>query len=337
MSPELTTAWHSTLDIASGIRELAPWDNINPEAVLGVRDPASGEMDWCMTIALPNGFFGVVIYQGDAGFACLERARQGEVDEFDVPIAQHCVTLMFHSAATAQPSTKQLMKQLARKFRGRDAWPELLMHEPGFMPDLPADVAQLTRIANALCGLGAMVPWASGDESGGFCNEANHAWATASPFDELARFLTPLPKVPAVVVEAPPFDQVAVARLQKRKTAHQGQWYVDWFCGLSGVFDPASGERGYFLAHLLCIEVSTGIMLAMDVSTLAEATGHLQAIILREAEKHAVPEAIFVRREALRTALQPLAKELGISLQLKPELREATHELRDQLTNFLSR
>lgn len=337
LSPELTSAWQYTLDIASGIRDLAPWEYINPDAILGVRDPVSGEIDWCMTIALADGFSGVAIYQGDTGYASLQRLLQGEVDEFDTPIAQHCVTLMFHSAATVRPETKQLMKQLERKFRGSGAWPELLTHEPGFMPELPRDVAQLTRIANALCGLASMVPWASADEGGGACNEANHAWATASPFDELARFLTPLPKVPVLVIETPPFDQVAVARLQKRKTAHQGQWYVDWFCGLSGVFDPASGERGYYVVHLLCIEISTGLMLAMDISTVAEATGQLQAIILREAEKHAVPEAVFVRREALQTALQPLAKELGITLQLKPELREATHELRDQLTNFLSR
>lgn len=336
LSPAMASAWQHLIEISVGIREIAPWEVFSPNAVLGVRDPVSGDMDWCNVMGQDGDVFGVAVYSGDAGYATLHRILNDEIDEFDVAIAQRAVTLTFESASTAIPATKQLMKQLDRKFRGSNAWPEVLTHEPGLLPRLPHEEAQLDRLANALCGLAAMAPWACEDPDGGACTEPDHYWATEFPFSERERFLAPEPQVAAPVVVLPPFDQLAAARIRQSTTSRNGQWYLDWFCSITTIDDPKEGPP-YFPAHLVCLDLTSGTLIRVDITKIDEAVHQLQAIVLREGEKRALPERILVRRQDLHIALQPVANALGISLELEPELAELSHNMQDQLLNFLAR
>ncbi|MEO6594990.1 MAG: hypothetical protein ABIP94_09590 [Planctomycetota bacterium] len=332
LDPALAAAWHHVLDVAVGVLELEPWGHIAPDAVLGVHDPVSREVDWCTVMGHAGEVFGIAMYQGDEGYATLHRLEQDAVDELDVQIAQRAVTLTFESAATTTPASKTVLKRLGRKFRGARAWPELLVHEPGLFPIPPWNETQLERIANALCGVAAFVPWAFDDGDGGVCPVPGRAWVTAPPFADGDRRQEVLPAVIEVPVATLPFDQVEVARLRSNSASSSEHWFLDWFCGPSVIDGSEAAGRPFFSTHLMALDLGSGMLLGADVGRLATVAADLLAIVLRLCARQGVPAAIVVRRRELLVALQPLASALGVSLRHEPGLIEVSRNL---LSSFL--
>lgn len=335
LPPDLAEAWPHVIDIATGIRELSPWECFAPDAVVGVRDPESGEMDWCTVMGHDGNVFGLTIHQGAAGYESLHRILHGEFDEFDVHLTQHCTTLYFGSAADLTPRSKKLLKALGRSFRGANAWPELLVHEPGFVPVPPWHAAQLRRAANAMCGLANLAPWASVDPHGGGCRVEGHAWATEAPFAAENRQQVALPKVQARAAMPAPFDRLAAARLRNGQTRRAGRWFVEWFAGVGVIDGPEAEGRPYFAIHMLLLDLDSDMMVGMHVGRLETVSADLQALVLKTAAQFGLPTGLHVRRADLAGALQPFAAELGVPLACEPKLARVTDRVRREMQRFL--
>lgn len=336
LPPGLASVWPHVLEIATGIRDLRPWDYFAPDAIVGVRNAATGETDWCTVMGQNGEVYGISMYPGDAGYESLHRILHNEVDEFDLEIAQRCTTLFFESAADLMPATKKLLKSLGSSFRGKNAWPELLVHEPGMVPVPPWNAAQLHRIAEVLCGLASLVPWVCDDPHGGSCQVAGHAWVTVNPFGAEDRHQEALPKVGPPAAAAPaPFDRLAAARLRNGKARHAGRWFVEWFAGLGIVDGTETNGRPYFATHLLVLDLDSDLILGVHVGRLETVTADLQALALKTAAQLGLPAELRVRRGDLAAALQPFAAELGVPLACDPELAEVTDHVQDELLRFL--
>lgn len=335
LSPALASAWHHAIDIAVATAQLAPWERVAPDAVLGVDHPDSRETDWCTVMGHANTVFGIAIYPGVAGYETLRRLPG--IDEFDAQVAQLAITVTFESAATLAPESKRLLQRLGRRFRGARAWPEVLVHEPGMVPIPPWTAAQLDRVANAMTGVAAMVPWADLDPAGGTSPDPDRAWVTTPPFGDSNRRLQALPAPIAQPVELPPFDRLAVARLRAASKPTGGKWYLDWFCGLSVVDGPETEGRPYFNSHLILLDVGTGMMLGMNVGRLQTVAADLQALLLTVIERHGMPAVLVARRADVATALQPFAADLGVPLQHAPEMIAATRDVHSHFMRFLGR
>lgn len=335
LSPALATAWSHTLDIAAGIRELRPWEHFAPDAILGVRDPISGETDWCTVMGHDDEVYGVAIYSGDAGYESLHRILHEEVDEFDAPIIQLCTTLVFGASAELIPATKRLLKGLGRSYRGAAAWPELLVHTPGLLPAPPRDEATLRRLANALTGLAKLAPWATDDATGGACQVPGHAWTTTFPFGDADRRTAPLPKVGPRPVMTAPFDQLAASKLRSSSSPRRGRWMVDWFSGMGVVDGPEAQGQPFFTTHLFLLDVDSDLMVGVNVGRVSTVVADLQQLVLESAARQGLPNALWVRRRELVPALQPLAQALGVSIEHKPELAEVAQHVFGEMMGFL--
>lgn len=335
LSPALAIAWSQTLDIAVGIRELRPWEHFAPDAVLGVRDPVSGETDWCTVMGHDDEVYGIAIYGGDAGYETLYRILHEEVDEFDAPIIQRCTTLIFGTSAGLLPATKRLLKGLGRSFRGAAAWPELLVHTPGLLPAPPRDEATLRRIANALTGLAKLAPWATDDATGGACQVPGHAWATTFPFGDADRRTAPLPKVGPRPVVTAPFDQLAATKLRSSSSPRRGRWLVDWFSGMGVVDGPEAQGQPFFTTHLFLLDIDSDLMVGVQVGRVSTVMDDLQKLVLDTGARLALPNALLVRRRELVPALQPLAQALGVPIEHAPELAEVTQHVYGEMMEFL--
>lgn len=336
LPPELADIWPPVLEIATGLRDLRPWEYFAADAVFGVRHPATGEVDWCTVMGQNGEVFGISMYPGDAGYQSLHRILHDEVDEFDRQIARHCTTLFFESAADLLPTTKKLMKSLGRSFRGKNAWPELLVHEPGMVPVPPWSPAQLNRIADVLCGLANLAPWVSSDPHGGLCQVDGHAWVTAPPYDREDRRLAELPQVgPRASLAPAPFDRLAAARLRNSQNRRAGRWFVEWFAGLSIVDGPEVAGRPYFATHMLLLDLDSDMMVGVHVGRLDAVAADLQALVLKTAGQFGLPAGLHVRRPELAEALQPFAAELGVPLACEPKLAHVTKVVRNELLQFL--
>jgi hypothetical protein len=334
--PELASVWHPVLEIATGLRDLRPWQFFAPDAVFGVNNPDTGETDWCIVMGQNGETFGIAMYPGDAGYQTLHRTLQQEIDPFDHQIAQRCTTLYFESSADLLPTTKKLLKSLGRSFRGANAWPELLVHEPGLVPVPPWNTSQMNRIAEVLGGVASLIPWAAEDPHAGSCQVANHAWVTAAPFGEQDRRLQALPKVGPGPAPAPaPFDRLAAARLRNSDGRRAGQWFAEWFAGMSIVDDKEVDGRPYFAVHMFLLDIESSMLVGVHVSRLETVAADLQALVLKTAAQLGRPVALHVRRPDLAQTMQPFAEELGVPLACEPRLAAVTEQIRNEMQQFL--
>ncbi|MBM4061264.1 MAG: hypothetical protein FJ265_09255 [Planctomycetes bacterium] len=331
----LSPAWQHVVEIAVTVGELAPWQHFAPDALVGVLDPASGETDWCVAMGHDGELYGVAIYAGDAGYASWLRVARGEVDEFDAPLVQRAITLTFESAATVLPATKRIHQALGRRFRGAHAWPELLVHEPGYFPIPPWHDRQLHRAANALAGVAALLPWAHGDPHGGRCPVEGKAWCTQPPFRDRDLAQVALPEVHERPAAPPPFDQLATARLLNDGRPRQGPWLLDWFCGPSVVDGPEAEGRPFFLVNLLVIHLASEMILGVDAVRLDRVAAGLQELVASTVTKVGLPQELLVRRGDLAALLQPFAQALGAPLRHDPHLVEVTRAVHDEFVRFV--
>lgn len=334
LDPALAAAWQLALDAAVTVNHLEPWLHVDPEAVLGVRDPRSGEVDWCVVIGHGGEMFGAAVYLGHEGYASLHQLNHGEIDEFDQLVSQRAVSICFESAATCTPETKKLLKALGRQFRGAHAWPEILVHEPGMVPVPPWSEAQLLRITNALAGLAALVPWAGVDPEGGVSPVASRTWCIEPPFAGADPHQVELPPVSRHLPEPPPFDQLAATRLRAKEQG-AAAWFVEWFT-MGDVIDTGEvGSRPYFAAYLLVIDVESGLILGTEVSSVQETASRMQQLVVRLVVQHGRPASLLVRREDLAATLRPFAAALDVLLQHEPELIELTRQVHGSFGQFM--
>jgi len=143
LSPEILALWQVVLDLAEKIRELNPWLFVNGSTLLGVRDPVSGETDWCSIMGQERQCLGIVIYSGQPGLARYYQMMQqaGDVNkEIDAQISQHAMVLIYNDKKYNHPDMETILQACGRRYRGAYAWPELCLHEPGFYPHPPQDL-----------------------------------------------------------------------------------------------------------------------------------------------------------------------------------------------------
>jgi hypothetical protein len=336
-SPEALQAWEEVLQLAEEFRAAQPWLRTSGAAVLGVRDPVSGEIDWCRILGQERQYLGLGIYMGDAGYATLQRAEDQGIEEFDEQIAQRAVVLVFTRSADVLPQCKAILKKLGRVYRGANSWPELLWHEPGFMPIPPRDVAMLNRIANTLRGLLALLSWLQQQSSDGLCDDPTQAFVTAPPFGAAQIQQLDLPEVPPAVVEVPAYDRLAARRLQQSSGVANGAWFLDWFSGYGIVDGPEAAGRPYFLGHMLLLDLASNQLLVMDVAKIAEVPARLQAILLRAVPGKGCPTQLIIRRQSLVPVLESLAADLGIDLVCNADAVQITRHMAQNMMSFFGR
>jgi len=337
LSAEALQAWDEVLQVADAVRAAEPWLHTSNIATLGVRDPVTGEINWCRILGQDQQFFGIAIYPGDACYATLQRAEARQVEEFDIQITQKVAILEFTRSADVTPQCKAILKQLRRTYRGANSWPDLVWREPGYVPVPPWEPIMLRRIANALRGLLALMPWLQQQSHRGRCDDAGQAFVIEPPFDASRLVQVPIPQLQPAPVEVPVHDRLAARRLQQSAGAAHGPWYLDWFSGFGVVDGPEAAGRPYFLGHMVVLDLQSDQILGMDVARIEEVPAKLQQNLLGTIPKSGCPPELVIRRASLMPILQPLANDLGIELVLDPASVQFTHGVVQSMLGFFGR
>lgn len=337
LSAEALQAWEELLQVADELRANEPWLHASNVATFGVRDPDSGEVNWCRILGQDLQFFGIAMYPGDASYATLQRAEARQVEEYDIQISQKVAILEFTRSADVTPECKVILKQLRRSYRGANAWPDLVWREPGYVPIPPSEPIMLRRIANTLRGLVAMMPWLRQQPHRGICPEAGLAFVIEPPFEANRLVQVPIPRVKPAPVEVPVHDRIAARRLQQNASIAQGPWFIDWFSGFGVVDGPEAAGRPYFLGYMVLLDVERDHMMNLDVARIEEVPAKLHQILLGAIPQAGCPPRLVIRRASLMPILKPLADDLGIDLLLDPAGIEITHGVAQSMMSFFGR
>ena len=336
LSPEALTLWSEILTRAEAFRELAPWQFIQGTSLLGVRDPVSGEIDWCSIMGQGGQTFGVAIYHGTAGLRSLQHMFEHGPDEFDAILQQSAHVLTFNDRNDITKDMAVILKACDRRYRGANAWPELIHHDPGFFPLPPRDVATLTRIKTVLYCLFCMFINAAKNPGWDRADDQDRAWVALpeadgkTPIIRQAIAVVPSLSLPVIAV-----DEVRVGRIRAQGRAAGNQVLIDWFPGDAVIDGPDAAGRPYFAMHLLAFDTRTGMILAAEVSRFATVWTDLGQLLLRISEQGGGPSQVCVRRSEALTILGPLAQALGTKIAVQKNAAELIRHFRDQLQAFM--
>lgn len=330
--PETISAWNTLLERAELLRELAPWEVIDGDCILGVRDRLSGETDWCTIMGQGGDLFGVTISLGNAGLGSLQRLLADPPDEFDCPIQQISRVLTFNDRDLVSREMTAILKACGRRYRGADAWPELVVHDPGYFAVPPSDPVLLRRLTTVLDCLLMMGVQAS--QEPGWCgyDAQGRTWVAIFDSDQsitLTRETIPkiaVPPVPTVTV-----DEVAVARARALPKRPSSGVLIDWFVSNAVITGPECAGRPFYASHNVAFDADTGTLLGMDLGRLTTVWQDTAKLLLTVCQSTGVPARVLVRRQEALKILAPLAAALGTTLVHHPKSADMLLEFRDQI------
>ncbi len=327
--------WRSLYDAAMRVKELAPWEWMMEDDLFGVQNPETDELGFVSVMGSLGEHYSVAVYLGPEAlydFLTIEEAGDAMPPEAILEVRQ--LQASFEDRNTLYDQDRSVIKQLGLKFRGRNAWPMFRSYRPGYFPwHLEADEARfLTVVLEQVL-----------DVAPRFRDDPT--LLEASGVQYLVR--TPRRKGQSVtwgdcLMEVPPPERppirlmMDVPLLEKLKQSPKrgGRVEMDFFM-FPVPFQERKGDRPQFAYMLLTVEGSSGFVLGSELlkpePTLGDMWGQVPLYAVRHlATLGIVPEEIGVRSGLLFQLLQPLARELRLTLKPSRRLR-----MLDQAKDFL--
>lgn len=244
--------WTDLLDAADALRELRPWTWMDDTPPFGVHDSAIDRTAYCCVMGAAGTLLGLAVYDGPEGYECMQDLAEGTLDPVDGMYQQHAMTVTFGARDELDSEMYRLIKRLGRRYRGRDAWPDLTVRRPGMVPRLPTDIevrflTHVLREALELCARVREQPTLLHDgllvrRDG---SDTFPAWIDG-----------PEEEPPA------PLDQVAFQRAVRDRGVVERSWWGDWFTLPSAVSDA---DGAYFVRIAFWLDLANDIILCQQV------------------------------------------------------------------------
>lgn len=234
------------------------------------------------------------------------------------------VSATFEDREDVSAAQRRHIRELGLSYRGRQAWPSVRVHEPGYAPGEPDDDA-----LSFLCLALYVTMYAAermreqpdflsrGDSMLVLSPGANGRWAESTH--------QPRGKPPAVPA---PFDYAAIVRQAGIQVAEpSGTWDIDFFY-LPGFVSAGRGERAYNPRVAIVVDATSKLILKTFMeapdSFLRQAQIELFNLLVR-----ARPAIIRVRHADAVAMLRSMARAFGCRLVTADSVPAADHVRRE--------
>lgn len=335
--------WARLVASAVRIKRLAPWQWMNEEDVFGMAHPQTGEIGFISVMGALGRHMAVAVYLGAGAFAkfiAVQHAAPELLEEYpefllEIPHLQ----ASFEDRDNLSDGDRQLLRDLNLKFRGRNAWPLFQSFRPGFMP-WRLELDEIRFLSLALEQLEQVAPRVrkdpfllQGKETGMFflraCRtkeESAEAWE-----DRYERI--PPPDFLPIPLTGDPGD----LKKLKRVAAQDDTLEVDFFLFPGTIGKP--GERPQAGYILLALHARSNLIFGVETLLVTESLEHMWGqipglLLHRLAGPGIRPKEIHVQSELLASVLQPVFKELGTRVVMKPALKKLRAAKREMFAFF---
>lgn len=329
--------WRALFHAAQAFRQLAPWEWMEDSHLVGVQDPATGEIGYLSVLGKLGEALGLVVYLGREGFDSYLNLLGADPEEFelDVYIRQRCLTLFFEGREDLSSRDLALIRKLGLRFRGKQAWPKFRSHRPGY-EDWYLDQDEVRYFTVALEQLLDLATRLREEPELLEKGPRGHILVRVLDREEGSWEDRWFPEPPPAPLEPVPFvPEGLVSSLKGKSRPRQGIWEVDVF-GLPAMIRGEKGSPALYAASLLCVHQESGFVLNSGIEpypTRFENLAHWFVTTLEES-KLGWPEEVWVSRPELVAVLGGLLGELGIKLTLVDEL-EALEGAKEVLLGWL--
>jgi len=330
--------WKELYESAVKIKELAPWDFMNENDIFGVKDPDSDQIGFISVMGALGEHLAMAIYLGAKGLYKFWDFQSDDEASLESLFQLNHLQLSFEDRADLAKNDLNIIKKLGFKFRGKHDWPMFRSYRPGFLPwyldpqeaqffshvlkqaetvmkrfkedptilDTDSDISYLIR-----------VPIKKGN---------NLVWE-----DKVEEIEPSEPETVSIFVDMELFDKLK--QLPKVPMTTE----IDLF--MMPVRIEEKGRRPFFPYLLLSVNRGDGIIIGNDMiqpeATLEEMWGTIpNRIVLQFAKLEIVPQRIALQSQLLFQLLKPITDELGIQLNLEPNLDQLNESKQFLMNQF---
>ncbi|MBI3795311.1 MAG: DUF2384 domain-containing protein [Nitrospinae bacterium] len=330
--------WRKLYVEADKFRKLAPWKYMSDDAPFAVKDPESDQTYYCCVIGSLGQVFGLAAFRGAEGWDVYRRTRaeESEGSPSEWITFQNALFVDFTDPSYLEPEDVANVARFGLFFKGKNSTPMFRSFLPGYAQWFltTAEAVALTKILH--CAALFTVEYKKKSEA--FCGSDDNVFTylLSEGADEKqaveTKWLAPDQAKEADVPDVS-LNQFKLRQLQKIKPNAGFAWESDFFYKPDTLL--LDFDRPYLLRLALVVDGESGFLFH------AEAMPHdsnphifLAECVIKAIEGHGiVPGEIQVKNKASFEALKPLAKQMGITVTLKPRL-PAVAEARKGLDKF---
>jgi hypothetical protein len=316
------TEWRALYDAADELKALALWEWMLDSDLFAVRDPESGQIGYCCVMGNLGEHYALAVYLGADGLQGYREVASGAYEErpAEALFAQRCLMVSFEDRELLDKDSYAQIKALGRKYRGRQAWPELRDYSPGYLPWRlePPQVRFLTVAIQQTCDVARRFKddeeYLVGPDEGQMLlrEYVGGEWKESWHQPELA--------TPAASEPPPPVDELRLKRLAGRHLKRLGVWEADRLL-FPGAVQGEKGERPYYPPTLLIVDSASGMVLPPMITEPGAWRQAFQGHLLDLFEQmDGAPREIRLRDEALAALLAPIADALKVRLRRSADL-----------------
>ena len=311
--------WQRLYQAADAFRELRPWEWADDDRVFGVKCPETGEIYYCCVLGALKEVYALVAYEGAEGLDGYRKILSGEIRGGPLALEyQRCLFASFEDRDCLEPRDRAVIRELGRKYRGRNTWPLFRHYMPGYFPwhlsaiqarslaaclDQAVDV--IPRYARdhrllAVPGAGRHLVRVLETSTGG---KAEWHDKTIAP----ALLHRAVPKIP--------INEIGIARLCRHRKKLSGDWEIG-YCYSPTCIQEHPDQRPYLPRLLGIVDAGSGFILSMGFEAPDEHLPLFRDTLISCLEKaEQWPQHLLVNHENTGALAAPIAKALGITLK----------------------
>jgi hypothetical protein len=318
-----------------------PWSVLSDERLFAVDDPFGAGTGYACVMGALGQVRGLCLFRGPKSLEVYTKLLSGELDpESDQVLgSQDALTAELAEPEFLQPPDKEVLRALDVKFtrRAERFLPRFRSHVPGHAPwFLNVDEAQFL-ISAIRCAEDLVRRVASGrlawPATPGAIPIYRLAGRTRSGQPRYRRTTTRLPIVRPSPHGPIQFNAARIEQILSKNPGRLPAWEADVFVAPVVLQDR---PRPYIPKNVLVVEPQSGFVLDVYLeSPEAEPAQMIADAVVRSGERHGMlPSELRVRDGKTATALSPLGKALGFSVQERRPLT-SVDQARRAMNNFL--
>ncbi len=312
--------WKMLYDLTDELKELKPWEDLWDMDLIGIQENGREEPVFCSIMGRNGDCFGIGLYDGTQGLASFQKsaAAQDSVQPVDyIMMNQQALICYWGDRIDVPEDQKAMIKQLGRKYRGKNNWPFFLSFQPRFAPWTPDEeevrllvetFVQLIEGIKALREERVKVNFEEGEFCFRYFDLQQMNWMTAP-----AR----LPYIEEAYETIEVTDEVLMKRLEKQP--ENGATLLLDTAYLHGMLKDEKFDRPVNPMVLLAVDRESGMILHVKLLSPEEEEGMAAAnFLVNYIEADGRPEKVLARNPYILYALDEICEKLSITLNEAP-------------------
>lgn len=330
--------WRLLYDAANRLKAAAPWDFMRNDDIFGVKNPADGEIAYCVVLGSGDEVYALVAYLGTDGLGVLHDILDGELvpGDYELIYRQACLMASFDDRDMLSPEELAQIKKLGLRYRGRSSWPHFVNYATGKLPWFfsQADAVFMTQVIDQALIVAERF------------RQTPTLVATAQDDTYLVRTMNPdgewrdewlTPKPPARIEERPvALDELRIERIRKNAEPKDLRWEADvFYCPI--VLEDR--ERPYHPRMAMIADSDSGFVMQPDFLNpdIPETQAFVDFVLNTIEQTKFCPTGMILADEVLLRALIPVGLRMGFRVELvDPDDLEAIDEARLDLFEHLT-